>query len=627
MPSRRDILKAGGAMAAGGLTAASVTSSPASASGRGRAAKAAAAAGASTSPVLPSSERPFHRGGPGPLYWSTYGYSNPHNAQIPEAVWKANIDWIAQDLAPYGYQMVCTDGWIDGDQDVTRHGYIKSLSDDWKHDWAWWANYLKERNMQLGVYYNPLWVTGSAVSDRAIRVVGRPDVAVADLVNEGDWFDGGGQLQWVDATKDGAEEYVKGYVNYFRDLGAVFLRIDFLAFYETGFDQSEGTVGVAHGRDSYVQALQWMYEAAGEEIQLSLVMPNLFDHAAAERLYGDLIRIDNDVGFGTWYQLSDGRETWQPIWSQWNNAFQGFTGFSDVSGPGQLILDGDPLIMRSFAGADERQSAINLFVMAGAAIAIADQYNTIKENTSFYTNEEILEVRQAGLVGKPVYLNSHSYDWDQTSRDSQRWVGQLPDGSWVIGLFNRADSGTPIIQTLDFASILGLTEPAMVRDLWAHQDMGSMTSWSATLGPHASSLVKVTPTEPARYQAQVGTLAGTARFENSAHNYTGSGYVTGLDTPGSSIGMAIAVETAGTHVVTCHVANGSGETAGLAVTALDAHTGVGHGSGHLTLAPSLFWSDWYDVGVSLHLKAGTNLVVLSSETALAGLNVDSVTIT
>ena len=180
--------------------------------------------------------------------------------------------------------------------------------------------------------------------------------------------------------------------------------------------------------------------------------------------------------------LSDGRQTWQPIWSQWNNAFQGFTGFSDVSGPGQLILDGDPLIMRSFANAAERQSAINLFVMAGAAIAIADQYNTIGENAAFYTNEEILEVRQAGLVGKPVYLNSHVYDWDQTSRDSQRWVGQLPDGSWVVGLFNRADTGAPITQTLDFASILGLTEPAMVRDLWAHQDMGSMTSWSATLG-------------------------------------------------------------------------------------------------------------------------------------------------
>jgi len=50
-----------------------------------------------------------------------------------------------------------------------------------------------------------------------------------------------------------------------------------------------------------------------------------------ERQYGDLIRIDNDASFGTWLLLSGLRETWQPIWSQWQNPFQGFTGFSDVS--------------------------------------------------------------------------------------------------------------------------------------------------------------------------------------------------------------------------------------------------------------------------------------------------------
>jgi hypothetical protein len=29
---------------------------------------------------------------------------------------------------------------------------------------------------------------------------------VADIVNPGDYFDGGGLLQWVDTTRDGAEE-------------------------------------------------------------------------------------------------------------------------------------------------------------------------------------------------------------------------------------------------------------------------------------------------------------------------------------------------------------------------------------------------------------------------------------
>ena len=125
--------------------------------------------------------------------------------------------------------------------------------------------------------------------------------------------------------RDGAEEYVKGYVAYFRQLGAVFLRVDFLGWYEIGFDQSEGTVGVAHGRESYLRGLEWMREASGD-MQLSLVMPNLFDHGRGERPFADLVRIDNDASFGTWINLSEGRQSWQPIWSQWNSPLRASPG-------------------------------------------------------------------------------------------------------------------------------------------------------------------------------------------------------------------------------------------------------------------------------------------------------------
>ena len=76
-------------------------------------------------------------------------------------------------------------------------GYILSQADDWVHDWAWWATYLKGKGLELGVYYNPLWATLSAVKDPSVTVVGRPDIKVADIVNPGDFFDGGGRLQWV----------------------------------------------------------------------------------------------------------------------------------------------------------------------------------------------------------------------------------------------------------------------------------------------------------------------------------------------------------------------------------------------------------------------------------------------
>ena len=117
----------------------------------------------------------------------------------------------------------------------------------------------------------------------------------------------------------------------------------------------------------------------------------------------------------------------------------GFTGFADISGRGQMILDGDPLIMSSFTRDEERQSTINLFTLAGAAIAITDQVDTIGDNAHIFQNREVLALRKAGLVGKPVFNNSHALDYDLTSRDPERWIGQLPDGSWAVALFNRAE--------------------------------------------------------------------------------------------------------------------------------------------------------------------------------------------
>jgi alpha-glucosidase len=577
---------------------------------------------ASTPPARAAAAR-FRPGGAGPLYWSTYGYENSKNVLIPEHVWKANVDWVASTFRDFGYTMLCTDGWIDNTQRITPHGYIVSQADDWEHDWAWWAQYLKHKGLELGVYYNPLWATRSAVNNPSVTVVGRPDIKVADIVNPGDYFDGGGLLQWVDATRDGAEEYIKGYVEYFRDLGAVFLRVDFLAWYENGFDQSEGKVGVAHGRDSYLQALEWMSDAAGN-MQLSLVMPNLFDHGSGERRYGDLVRIDNDASFGTWYNLSGGRQTWQPEWSQWNNPFLGLTGYADISGRGQMILDGDPLIMQSFANDAERQSAINLFTIAGAPIAIADDLDMIGHNAHVFQNREVLQLRADGLVGKPIFTNSHGFEYDPASRDPERWIGQLPDGRWAIALFNREDGPGTRTKSIDFAAALGFAGPAAVRDLWAHKSLGSMTRYEVALAPHSSVLLLVTPNGTTRFQAEVGAWAGSARFENTFGGHLGMGYVTGLDTVGSSVAVAVSVHGAGRHELLCRAANATGTPSSLTVRALDPASGKVHGTAALHVPKTRAWSEWQTVPITLTMAKGTNLVVCSVDTPdEGGVNLDS----
>ena len=613
MLTRRELLKGGGATVVGGLAMAGL-GSPGGSAGAAPAADQLA----SVDHLMP------RRRGPGPLYWSTYGYNNYTGNPMPEDVWKSNVDWVAETFAPYGYRMVCTDGWINNTTTVTPNGYIRSFQDDWVHDWAWWVKYLNSRGLDLGVYYNPLWTLRSVVEDPSITVVGRPDIKVADIVNTGDLQTPGSDLWWVDVTRDGAEEYVKGYVAYFRDLGVSFLRIDFLAWYELGFDQSEGYVGVAHGREAYIQALAWMREAAGP-MQLSLVMPNLFEHGAAERQYGDLIRIDNDASYGTWYILSGFRQTWQPLWSQWENAFLGFTGFSDVAGPGQVILDGDPVAISSFGNDDERETAVSLFTMAGAALAITDQIDTIGENARFFQNREVIAIHQAGLVGKPIFHTTVPFSLDPTSRDPERWLGQLPSGDWVVGLINRTDD--PAVRSIDFATELGIQGSAPARDLWAHQDLGTMTSWSVSLAPHACSLVKITPGGRPTYQAEVGAWMGSARFENAVKGYTGLGYVTGLDTPGAGLTVLVSATKAGPHRLACRVANATGGTASLTVTTMDADSGESIGSTSLSVPSTSTWAKWQTEVITVDLGEGATMVTLTHTVDdQGGVNVDQLTL-
>jgi glucan 1,6-alpha-isomaltosidase len=301
----------------------------------------------------------------------------------------------------------------------------------------------------------------------------------------------------------------------------------------------------------------------------------------------------------------------------------GFTGFADISGRGQMILDGDPLIMHSFANDAERQSAINLFTMAGAPIAITDRVDTIGDNAHVFQNLEALALRNDGLVGKPVFNNSHGFEYDPSSRDPERWIGQLPDGRWAAALFNRDDGPEPRTKSIDFATVLGFAGLAAVRDLWAHEDLSSMTSYEAALAPHASVLLLVTPQGHAHFQAEVGAWAGSARFENTFGGHEGMGYVTGLDSEGSSVAVAIAVHGGGRHRLLCRVANSTGKPSSLTVRALDPATGEVHGTATLHVPSTRAWTAWQTVPVTLRMADGTNLVVCSVETSDKGaVNLD-----
>ena len=119
------------------------------------------------------------------------------------------------------------------------------------------------------------------------------------------------------------------------------------------------------------------------------------------------------------------------------NMFDGFTYWSHISGRDKVILDGDFIRLNKFSTDAEKQSVVSLQLMAGGPVTVADQYYTIGDNLKFYTNSELLALNADRFVGKPVSDNLNE-------QNTPVWYGQLSDGNYVIGIFNRDDRSNSV---------------------------------------------------------------------------------------------------------------------------------------------------------------------------------------
>lgn len=445
-----------------------------------------------TEPAKPSFSKP-------PLYWSVYGYhivrqqeesstpvfgSRPNDFSttsgnyIPEAELQANIDWVDTNLKPFGYDLVAMDGWGDTFT-LSKNGYRASHSKNWVHDYAWWSQHLRSRGMRFGVYANPLTVLVSS-TDTETKIAGT-DIPVSSLIDPTE----DSIFRWVQVDRPGAEQYVKGYIAYYANMGINFLRIDFLAWYENGYDRYLGRIGPNRPREDYETALRWMREAADEHgMYLSIAMAHLYKEAELEKQYANSIRINEDVDYGEWWKFSEknrGNRFYE--WSQWANAADGLTYWSYLSGRDKVRLDGDFLRMTTFSTDSERRTVLSMNLIAGGPIAVADRYNTIDKNLEIYQNPEMLALNQDGFVGKPR-VN------DPTKETSQVWTGQMSNGDVIVGLFNR--ESTPRSRSISLAD-LGIKGEFAIRDLWQRAPLPATSALSVELAPHASMILRLTP--------------------------------------------------------------------------------------------------------------------------------------
>lgn len=411
----------------------------------------------------------FLRNGVAPMYWM--GYEQPYvtDVALSEDRYEKNLQWFATAMLPYGYDMFCTDGWIEGaGPTINQNGYITRYNASWQHDFSYWMKRANGMGIELGVYYNPLWISSDVVG-RNSTVKGKPGIKVASLRGSHDF---NGALYWCDPDKEGAEEYIKGYVRHFIDLGFKFLRCDFLCNFHNSY-----------GEEKYAKALRWISEEAGDDIIVSLVMPNSYNNNKTETPYGDMFRISADCFGGGWDFISArGRGRHNGGWPQWENLFDGFVYFSSIN-RNSTMMDGDFVRLNTCKRPEEKAFWISLLVMAGSPIAIADQYNTIGADTTYYRNRRILELVKEGFHGKPLSTDLSNKE------QSSIWYGKRNATTYVAAFFNREDK--PVTYSLPIYSKLGFRSAIEVTDLWTGEKLiNQSTNLTFRLNPHECRMVE-----------------------------------------------------------------------------------------------------------------------------------------
>lgn len=116
--------------------------------------------------------------------------------------------------------------------------------------------------------------------------------------------------------------------------------------------------------------------------------------------------------------------------------------------------------------------------------------------------------------------------------------------------------------------------------------------------------------EPAatRYEAEAGTLGGSANAQTEHPGYSGAGYVGGFNSIGASTTLAVETDEAGDHPVTIRYANGphpfmGTKTASLYVNDVKVKQVAFPSTGG--------WATWSTLAETLPLEAGPNTVALS----------------
>jgi len=440
-----------------------------------------------------------------PMGWNSY---DAYHGAITENQFKSCVDWLAENLLPYGYEYAVIDfcwyrpgpkdwnidKWETFDLKQGRNSkgeltpplcmdeYGRLLPDERR--WPSAANgigfkamadYVHSKGMKFGIHI----MRGIPVEavERNTKVFGTKYFA-NQIVNKKDTCPWMNHMYGVDIDLSGAQEYYN----------SIF---DLYALWEVDFIKADDMM-VPPYRKGEIEMMRKAIDQSGRNIVLSLSCGeaplskanHLVANANMWRISADFW--DNWEDIERMFELA---EMWSPFIGEgtWPDADMIPIGKLNLSGyPGAHSNPQHPHIEHTTRLTDnEQRTLMSLWcIMRSPLMWGGDPLSSSKESIAMITNPEILKVISNSENNRQIYER----------RDSRVWMADIVGSNEkYVGLFNLKNAKSKVLFELFWD---GLKGNYTVIDLWTGQDLGKIDkSFEPLLGAHEGRLYKIIPVE------------------------------------------------------------------------------------------------------------------------------------
>lgn len=418
-----------------------------------------------------------------PMGWNSW---DGYGTTINETQFKANADWLARNLKPFGWQYVVVDmEWFvmnpvaEGNSKTFQYSmdhfgrYIPPVSrfPSAANDAGFkpLAGYVHSLGLKFGIHILRGIPKQGVAGNLPIQGSTYHASDVADFSDTCPW---NSDNYGIESSKPGAQAYYDSIAQLYASWNVDFVKADCISS------------GPYKGEE--IRLLSRALEKTGRPIVLSLSPgPAPLEKADEMRKYAQMWRISGDV----WDVWHNDKDYPQGVRDQFERAAR----WAPLSEPGHWP-DADMLPIGHLGPApgwdsprdtrlthDEQRTLLTLWCMFRSPLMVGGDLTAGNPWTnSLLTNPEVIEIDQHSTENHPIITTDGTVIWSAIPASGK---------GRYIAVFNLRDS----VAHIHYAwADLGLPEKTYVlRDLWDHEDLNSAKSLRIDLPAHGSALYRI----------------------------------------------------------------------------------------------------------------------------------------